>query len=125
MLRLQIDTHCRLVQNQQLWLTQEGARQKDTLLLTPRQLVNVLPNALGNPQLFHELERCPAFGCPAPRQPTHAAISAHEYHLFGRDRKLPVECLQLRDVANARPRCPRYRRPEYAHFPLPWAYQPK
>ena len=96
----EIDTRGRLVHQQQLRSTEQCPGDEHSLLLASGQLANVPVGKRGDLETLQDRVDLGPLAAAAPR-PHASAGAGHEDALADRHREVPVDGLDLRDVADA------------------------
>ena len=93
--RLHVDAGRRLVQQEQLGLAHQRARDEGALLLSAAQVPDVTVGELPDPELVEDLSRFRARGGRRPRHQPAIGCSPQKDDFFDRDGEVPVDRFDL------------------------------
>ncbi|MDF3042397.1 MAG: hypothetical protein K0Q71_5103 [Thermomicrobiales bacterium] len=98
---LDVDTGGGLVENEEVRLANQRARQEHPLLLSAGEVTNLPPAQAGQSQPLQDDRGSTAILPAGPGQWTHAAYAPHHHDVLDRDREGPVDRFDLGYVADS------------------------
>ena len=100
---LDVDSGSWFVEEKEPGTTDEGSGEEDALLLSTGELPYVPVGEMGNAEALHDHPSVTALLRRVPREEGLAHGGTHEYDFLNGDGEVPVNGLELGNVANGRP----------------------
>ena len=100
---LDVDSGSRFVKKEEPGVADEGSGEEDALLLSAGELPYVPVGEMGNAEALHDHPGVTALLGRVPREKGLAHGGTHEYNFLHSDGEVPVNGIELGNVANGRP----------------------